>query len=76
MASIPTPEPWLELQVIRAKDGHTQASLAREAGLSRSYVNELESGNRKPNPRVIKRLAEALNVPVSVIEPRNLKAAS
>jgi transcriptional regulator with XRE-family HTH domain len=74
MARTPS-SPWLELRVIRTKDGHTQTSLAREAGLSKSYLCELEAGHRKPNPRVIKLLATALNVPSSVLEPRTLKAA-
>jgi transcriptional regulator with XRE-family HTH domain len=66
----PPPTPWLELQVIRIKDGHSGSSLARLVGISKSYYSELESGRRKPNPGIIKRLAVALNVPVSVLEPR------
>lgn len=64
-----TPNPWLELRVIREKDGHSLSSLARASGLSVGYISDLEKGRRKPNPRVIGVLADTLNVPRSVLEP-------
>jgi transcriptional regulator with XRE-family HTH domain len=60
---------WVELRVIRTRDGHSLTSLADAAGISLSYLSELESGARKPNPRMIKRLAEALKVPFSMLQP-------
>lgn len=70
--------PWIELRVIRTKDGHTLASLARavineDTGnpMSLGYLSDLEAGKRTPNPRVIAWLAKALNVPKSVLEPRH-----
>jgi len=65
-----SPRRWLELQVIREKDGRNQASLARDAGYTRQYISALELGTRKPTPEVIARLSRVLNVPKSVIEPR------
>lgn len=62
------PKTWLELRVIREKDGHSLTSLAKAAGMSLSYLSELESGNRQPNAQMTKKLAQALNVPVSVLE--------
>lgn len=59
---------WLELRVIRTKDGHTLTSLAKTAGMSLSYLSDLENGRRRPNAKVTKKLAVALNVPVSVLE--------
>jgi len=59
---------WHELRVLREKDGHTLTSLAREAGMSLGYLSDLENGKREPNPRITKKLAVALNVPVSVLE--------
>lgn len=64
------PAAWLELRVIRKKDGYTQSSLARAVGLSKSYMSELENGHRRPNPGIIKRIAIVLKVPFSVLEPR------
>lgn len=62
---------WTELRVIREKDGHTLTSLAREAGMSLGYLSDLERGAREPNARVKKKLAEALHVPVSMLDKRH-----
>ena len=40
----------------------TQAALAAKAGLSRSYVINLERGMPPSDPQHVRRLAEALNV--------------
>lgn len=60
--------PWLELRVIRTKDGHSLASLSRASGVSLSYLSQLESGDRAPSTTVTKKLADALHVPYSVLE--------
>jgi transcriptional regulator with XRE-family HTH domain len=65
----PTPQSWTRLRVIREKDGHSLTSLAKSAGMSVSYLSELESGKRTPNAGIIQKLAQALNVPLSSIEP-------
>lgn len=62
------PNPWLELRVIREKDGHTLSSLAKAADMSLGYLSDLEKGKRAPSAPITKRLAVALNVPVSVLE--------
>jgi transcriptional regulator with XRE-family HTH domain len=59
---------WLELRVLREKDGHSLTSLARVAGMSLGYLSDLENGKREPSATITKRLAIALNVPVSVLE--------
>jgi transcriptional regulator with XRE-family HTH domain len=64
-----TSKPWEELRVIRQKDGHSKASLARATGYTPQYVSALELGSRKPTPAVIHKFALVLNVPKSVIEP-------
>lgn len=43
--------------------------------MSLGYLSDLEAGKRSPNPRIIKRLARALNVPMSMLEPRRDAAA-
>lgn len=59
---------WIELRVLREKDGHSLTSLAKAADMSLSYLSDLENGRREPNARMTKKLAVTLNVPVSVLE--------
>lgn len=63
-----TPRTWIELRVLREKDGHSLTSLARAAGMSLGHLSDLENGKREPTPAVLKKLALALNVPMSVLE--------
>lgn len=60
------------LRAIREKDGHSVKSFATTVGISLKYLSDIELGRRKltRNPALIKRMAEALNVPVSTIERR------
>jgi DNA-binding XRE family transcriptional regulator len=44
----------------RKKRGLSQGALAKDAGISQSYLAGLEAGDRKGNPALIKRLAHAL----------------
>lgn len=59
---------WQELRVVRTKDGHSLTSLAAAAGISLAYLSDLEAGHRWPNAVQLKKLATALNCPVSVLE--------
>lgn len=59
---------WDELRVTRTKDGQSLAELARTSGVSLGYLSDLEGGHRWPNPTQVKKLAKALNCPVSVLE--------
>lgn len=59
---------WTELRVVRTKAGFDLTTLAERAGMSLSYLSDLERGRRLPNQTVLKKVAKALNVPVSVIE--------
>ncbi|GAA2773543.1 helix-turn-helix transcriptional regulator [Saccharopolyspora taberi] len=63
------PDGWLELQVIRSKDGLSLQALSRLTSVSVGHLSDLEQGKRQPTPPIIKRIALALNVPVSVLEP-------
>lgn len=65
---------WLELRVLREKDGHSLSSLARAADMSLGYLSDLENGKRTPSAAITKRLARALNVPVSVLEKPRVDA--
>ena len=43
--------------------GMTQEQLAHEVGMERSYISDLERGQRNPTVKALGRLAEALHVP-------------
>lgn len=60
------------LGILREKDGYSAAAFSRKAGLSLSYYCRIESGERslKRNPALIKKFAEILNVPTSMLERR------
>lgn len=60
------------LVVLREKDRASKTQLAKKAGISLGYLADLESGRRKGNPEVIGKLADALNVPTSMLERRRL----
>lgn len=66
----------LALTVIRQKDGHTMVSLAKATGYTTSYINDLEKGRRAGNAVVIRKLADALNVPASLLEARPEETAA
>ena len=46
----------------REKRGMTQKALGAAAGVGQSYIASLESGARKGDPALFKRLAQALRV--------------
>jgi transcriptional regulator with XRE-family HTH domain len=60
------------VKTLREKDGSTMSDFAKRVGISLGYLNDIESGRRtcKRNPAIVKRIAEALNVPMSMIERR------
>jgi transcriptional regulator with XRE-family HTH domain len=56
------------LRDLRGQKGITQQELARSARVTRSYIAVLEAGHRKnPSLAILRRLARALGVPVSVL---------
>lgn len=58
------------LKAIREKDGQTPTGMADRLGISLTYYCDIEKGVRrlKRSPGLLKKIAEALNVPTSVIE--------
>lgn len=48
----------------RLLKGWSQSRLARESGVSQTYISELEAGKWTPNLSVLRKLAAALGVPV------------
>lgn len=53
------------LESIRIINGYSQAELARRSGLSQGHISELERGEKRARPATIKKLADALCVPMS-----------
>lgn len=58
-AALAAPTP---LAFWRSKRGMTQTALAEQAGISQSYVADIEAGRRKGAPALFLRLARALSV--------------
>ena len=53
------------LKLLRRYQGLKQSALAKELGVSRSYISELESGNRTPSLDLLSRYADIFKIPVS-----------
>lgn len=53
------------LKLLRRYQGLNQKVLAEKLGVSRSYVSELESGNRTPSLDLLGRYADIFNIPIS-----------
>ncbi len=58
------------LTILREKDGYTKTAFAQRVGISLQYLCDIEKGRRNCKPNVIRSMAEALNVPVSMLEKR------
>lgn len=67
--------PWIELKTLRAKDNMTLKQLSGVTGLSFTYLSDLEIGRRRPSASAISKIALAMNVPKSMLEPRAEAAA-
>lgn len=50
------------ISLIRKSKKLTQANLAKEIGISRSYLSDLENDRKNPSAKTLKNLAEKLNV--------------
>lgn len=55
------------LKIIRKHRGLTQDGLATEAGISRPYLTEIETGRKEGSIRSLKSLANALDVPLELL---------
>lgn len=55
------------LKILRQHRGLTQAALADAAEISRPYLTEIERGVKKGSIGALKALADALDVPVSLL---------
>jgi len=51
-----------KVRELRKQNNLSQEGLARKAGLHRTYISDIERGNRNVSLGNIKKIAEALNV--------------
>jgi transcriptional regulator with XRE-family HTH domain len=56
-----------QLRAWRALRGLSQQGLAAKSGVSRSYLARLELGQQDPTVSIVRKLAVALAVPISVL---------
>jgi transcriptional regulator with XRE-family HTH domain len=56
----------------REKAGLTRTQLAELCGVSLSLISEIEKGTRNATPAMIRKLAEALNCPVVILERKRV----
>jgi len=62
------PHEWgTRLQELRAARGLTQRALATRAGVSREVIGYVERGRRRPQPRTMRALSQALGIPPEVL---------
>lgn len=52
------------IKVLRTERGMDRRELAERAGVSYSYVAEMENGHKPPSPSVLSRIAAGLDVPI------------
>ncbi len=57
----------LRLKTLRKSSGLTQQNLAEKVGVSRIYIQALESNRRLPSMKLLQKLAHALGVEVADI---------
>lgn len=62
-----TPAPGENIAVLRKARGLSQDQLARQSGISKSYLTKIEVGTRPATPPVVAAVAKAMRVPVQRI---------
>lgn len=63
-----------KLTQLREAKGWSQQKLSDTSGVSQAYISELELGRKNPTIKILLKLSQALEVPVSrLIEPEETK---
>jgi len=57
------------MQKVRQEKGLTQEKLAEKVGVSTTWIGYLETGYRRPNLKMIYKIARVLKVPASELLP-------
>lgn len=55
------------LKTCRLGKGLTQEELALKAHISKSYLSQIESNKRTPDLQILKKIADALKIPLNII---------
>lgn len=55
------------LKLMRVFHDMTQADLADKLGVTKSYISEIEAGNKTPSLEVLNQYAKAFDIPLSSI---------
>lgn len=55
------------LAALRVMAGLSQSELARRSGVSQGHISDIEGGSKKASPATIKKLADALSVPMPAL---------
>jgi len=55
------------VRVFRLLRGLSQASLAKKAGISRQYLCQIENRNRKGGVKLLKKMADILNIDLDLL---------
>jgi len=50
------------LKLLRMRDGYTQETLAKQAGISKNYLAEIETGRKYPSPEVYLRFSRVFRI--------------
>jgi transcriptional regulator with XRE-family HTH domain len=61
----------VNLKGARKVKGWTQQEAAEKLGVSQAYLSLLESGRRRPSPRVLNRLTQLFDLPATAVPPRH-----
>lgn len=62
------------IRAFRKLKGFTQTELADLLGVSIAIVGTIERGTRRPDPRILKRIAEALGIDQDELVPMEIRA--
>jgi transcriptional regulator with XRE-family HTH domain len=66
-------EKWgRRIRAFRKLKGYTQESFAKDLGVSVSVLGEVERGNRVPSEEFLQEIADALNISVEELTPKDL----
>mgnify|MGYP001431407259 FL=1 len=57
----------MRIKELRETKGWSQTKLAKESGLSQSFIHAIETGKKSPTMRSLWKLSKALGVPISEI---------
>lgn len=55
-----------KIKTLRANRNMTQKELARSAGVSQSFISEIEAGRKSPTDRSLKKIAKGLNCSITI----------